>query len=401
KLERIGGPAYLAELSDAVGTARGIEYSCKAILEKSRLRQIIEAGQRAEKMAMANDADSLEVLGQVDEAFTKIRESSSNGQKPYVSASQLIKTDFTQETPVVGKGILPDGGGLIIAGESGVGKSMLRLEMAVKLALGYELWGLPVPKPRKVFILQFENPLGIEKARLSRMVSGLNLQGVPKELLFSDPTIRIDLGLKRDWTRLLNLVKDTGADVVVYDPLTSLHSVNENDNVDIRKVLDTITEINRKCGTSAIVIHHFGKPNPELSNAYRARGASSIKDWCDSMASLTHKSHGHKTLRLLEFHKVRCGPGHRPILLERDEKFLHHKTEEDTLCSVEKVEEILKGLGGEVDCQKDLITEVCKVTGCGDRTARSAVNEAVKLNLIRRVQGEKGNRSGYVSANIE
>ncbi|GAG47979.1 unnamed protein product, partial [marine sediment metagenome] len=30
----------------------------------------------------------------------------------------------------IGRGILPKGGGLIIAGESGVGKSILRLEIA-------------------------------------------------------------------------------------------------------------------------------------------------------------------------------------------------------------------------------------------------------------------------------
>ena len=181
----------------------------------------------------------------------------------------------------------------------------------------------------------------------------------------------------------MEIIRESGAEVVIYDPLTSLHSVNENDNVQIRKILDNITEINRKFGTTATVVHHFGKPTENSVTAHRTRGASSIRDWADTLIAVTRKKHEHKTLRLLEFIKVRNGPEPKPLLLERDEYFLHQLTEEDVLCPPEQVKAILEALGGKVEGQKPLKAAIIKAAGCGERRARDYINLAIERQVIR------------------
>ena len=106
-----------------------------------------------------------------------------------------------------------------------------------------------------------------------------------------------------------------------------------------------------------------------------------VKLFYDS--GVTRKKHEHKTLRLLEFIKVRNGPEAKPILLERDENLIHHSTEETVLCPPEKVKEILKSLGGKAEGQEPLKEAIMEATGCGDRTARDQIKLAIKRKVIR------------------
>jgi hypothetical protein len=182
---------------------------------------------------------------------------------------------------------------------------------------------------------------------------------------------------------MTEIVQESRAEVVIYDPFTSMHSVNENDNVQVRKILDNITTINRETDTTAILIHHFGKPTEHSVTAHRTRGASSIRDWADTLLAVTRKKHEHKTLRLLEFIKVRNGMEPKPILLERDENFLHHVTEEDVLCSPEQTKAILKAMGGQVDGQGKLIEAIMEAVSCTERSAVSYIKIAVDRGFIR------------------
>ena len=235
----------------------------------------------------------------------------------------------------------------------------------------------------RVYIFQFENTLAAEAYRLKKMLAGLGIESLPDNLTFSDPTIRLDLGRRQDRSRAFRIIQESGAQVVIFDPMTSLHSVNENDNVQIRKILDHITEINRKAGTSAILIHHFGKPTENSTTAHRTRGGSSIRDWADTLIAVTRKRHEHKSLRLLEFIKVRNGPELRPILLERDENFLHHVTDDDVLCPPEKVKAILEALGGKTEGQERLREAIMEATNCGDRSARAFIDLAIERRVVR------------------
>jgi DNA primase catalytic core len=315
------------------------------------------------------------------DAFNRLVEEQT--PRRVIPASILLRKEYPREQEIIGKGILPKGGGLILAGESGEGKSLMRLELAIHLAMGWPLWDMEITTARRVLIFQFENTEAQEAYRLKRMLRGLEITTFPDNLSFSDPTIRVDMGRPQDRAKMTEIVQESGAEVVIYDPLTSLHRVNENDNVQIRIILDNLTEINRRTGTTAMLIHHFGKPNENTTTAHRTRGASSIKDWADTLVAVTRKKHEHRILRLVEFIKVRNGPERKPMLIERDENFLHHITEEDMLCPPEKVREILTGLGGHIEGQEPLKQAIIEAVGCSPRSAATFISLAVERGTIR------------------
>ncbi|MBW2306722.1 MAG: AAA family ATPase [Deltaproteobacteria bacterium] len=313
--------------------------------------------------------------------------------KPYITVNELLDMHFPEETPVIDDGILPAGGGMILAGESGVGKSLIRTELAIHLVMGWEWLGLKLPTPRRVLIIQFENTASTEKYRLSRMMKGLQISELPDNLIFSDFTVRFDLSLKKPRETAFKIVEEAHPGVIIWDPMTSLHTANENDNVKIREVLDSITEINRKTRTTSIVIHHYGKPNQELGSSWRARGASSIRDWCDTMIGMELRPHEHKTFISLDFIKIRNGPKKKPLFLERGEDFIHRIADEDMMCPPSRVREILEELGGKVETQAILKTAIMETASCKDRTARNCIKTAIEKMVIREIQD--GRKKGY------
>ena len=378
-------------------------------LEDGQIYSIFENYPIGEKYREKGSAKTNWLQSQIEKARWFLSKSESqhvadNKDSPKLEVMTLSEMrEYVAASPrawVIGDGescnVLPEGGGLLIAGESKTGKSMLRTELAIHLVMGDDAWGLTIPKPRRVLILQFENTPEIELVRTEKMLQGLGLDTFPDELLFSTP-VRIDLGNHSNWESVLRLVERTKADVVIYDPLSSVHSVDENSNDQMRGILDKITNINRKTGSSAIVIHHFGKPSKDghKDTKYRTRGASAITDWCDTEINLSSKKRDNKTLLDLTFKAVRCGPEIKPIQLERGQYLLHEVREEFSLFSSEEVKNLLISLGGRVDKQIDLINAIVAKTGCTHRTASEYLKNAVD-KTIREFKGKgKGNPKGY------
>lgn len=305
-----------------------------------------------------------------------------NAIKP---AFQLLTNDYSSTPEIIERGILPKGAGMILAGESGSGKSILRSEMALHLALGWDFLDWPIPKARRVLICQFENTERTEAYRLKAMARGMGITNLADNLTYSDPTIRLDLRKKRDIGKALSIVEEAQAEVVIFDPLSSIHNVNENDNIQIRNVLDSVTEISRHTGAASIVIHHFGKPQKDDDRpaVYRTRGGSSIRDWADTLIALTHKKHERKILRQIEFCKVRNGPEPASLVIERDkETFLSRLVEGDTVCTPGLIRSVIESTGGRIVGQSALIEGILQKVQCSKKTAGNGIREAVRLRAI-------------------
>jgi RecA-family ATPase len=307
--------------------------------------------------------------------------------------------EFEQTPNVIDKGIQPEGGGLILVGESGIGKSLILTEWAVCLMMGWEIMGFNVPKARRVYVFQAENPLQQVQFRLKRIIKGLGITNPPDHLFFSDPKAQYDVGNIKTLAAMIAMIKDKGADVFMIDPLSSFHQADENKNDVMRRMLDNVTYISRETGAASTIVHHFGKPVQDRGTAYRYRGATAIKDWCDTMISITAKPHEHKTLRNIIFNKIRHGPEQKPILLERDENFIHSIVEDDVLCPPGRVREILESLGGYADGQNELKEAIMKESKCGGRSAVKFIHIAVERGAIQEVSHGAGKKKGYYAQN--
>jgi predicted ATP-dependent serine protease len=218
------------------------------------------------------------------------------------------------------------------------------------------------------------------------MLRGLRID-CPENIFFSGPEEPFDLADKTDQARLRALIQRQNPEVVIYDPLSCLHQENENDNAKMRRVMGQLTKISRRTATTAIVVHHYGKPGKEeIEGKYRVRGATSIRDWADTVLGYSyHKNEEDLILRNLDFLKIRHGAPLKPLILERDkETFLQRVSDGGTLCSPARVVTILmEKLGGEAE-QKDLVMAIQRAVGCQESRARDFLNNAERYGYVVR-----------------
>lgn len=315
----------------------------------------------------------------------------------FLDVNELLQLQNDNHIPVIRGGILPYGEHLLIAGASGVGKSLLRLELAIHLAMGWEWLGkFAIPNAHKVAIFQYENNIFNEKLRLGKMCEGLGIKNFPAGAIkFMDRKKRPNLSKVGDREQLEAWVLEANAEVIIYDCLSNIHAANENDNVKMREVLDILSDIDVKCNTSSILIHHFGKeqepdnPRPTIS---RIRGASSLQDWATTIMSFAYRPNKeHRPILELRVLKLREGPLHqwqKPIVVERDEHFLCHQIEDPSFFNPDKVRDLLAMLGGNAS-SKELLLALQDATEASERQCYRCIKDAVREKTIFQIRKGK------------
>lgn len=299
-------------------------------------------------------------------------------------AEFFLTAEIDRPPSIVAGGIIMEGSGVILTGASGVGKSLLTLEIAIRISKGLPLWEYEVDKPRQVLFIQKENPDYTIQTRLRRLCRGLEIKTVRK-IHFAKRDFKADLNNTQDLRQMQNLIEKLGAELVILDPLSSYHRVNENDNIQMRQTLDHLTDISAATNCAWLIVHHEGKPQDGREGAWRFRGASSIRDWADTMLGYTAKPNKEgKVLRLLSFDKLRHGPEHASLLLERDENFVHQQTEDAAnLVTPGLVAECLLELGGSCQGKGPLVEKLIEHSFCSRRTAYYAIEVAENRTIYK------------------
>lgn len=308
--------------------------------------------------------------------------------------TELLDEKFVETEDII-EDFFPQGSHILIAGEAGVGKSLLRQELSLHLAYGIDWIGHKIPKKHRVAIFQYENSEPIEQKRFKGMLKGMNLKESTSDLVYINRANMFDLTLKGDRKKLHTLVEKLNVDIIIYDCLSNMHSGRENKNSEMRSVLDTFVHINAEYNTSCIVIHHFGKPNFEgaMDNRYRIRGASAIVDWAVSAMTLTEfgkyegmlesKDIEPSDYRKVEFVKLRDHAPMKPLWLERQAESLLMK-----VCPMQKigpltVQRVIKNLGGKFEgTNSEIESEIQKALGVTKGDVKVFIRNAINDNLI-------------------
>jgi replicative DNA helicase len=388
QLEKTGGPVFLAGLSEQVGFASNALSYAKTVKDLALKRQLKSKLQNLITETEKPDSTVDFLFDLTDSQLQDLIAGRNNGNQSthyFISANDLITRELSPPPEIIGEGIMPQGSGVFLTGDSGIGKSLLTLELAVKLSRGVELWGLPVKRAVKVLIVQAENPDHSMQFRLKRIMSGLSISQAPR-LFFTPSDLRLNLSQPKDRNILIDLISRTEAELVILDPLISYHATPENDNSQMRSFLDSLTDISRSSRAAWLLVHHHGRPQDGES---RYRGASAIKDWADSFLTLTHKTSRERTLLELAFVKIRHGAGRPPLILERDQNFIHFPSQEDGLCPPSLVMTALERLGKQCAGITPLVREIMNMTACSERTAYNGINAAIGRGVTVHEQGRK------------
>jgi hypothetical protein len=174
-------------------------------------------------------------------------------------------------------------------GSSGLGKSSLAIVEALAMATGRNLLGVDVEEPLRVWYHNGEDPMEeIERRFLAATkYYGISNDDIGERLFVTSGR---DIDLKLAVTQLHKVVIDIKAaaqlkveirerkvDVAIFDPLTSMHLIDENDNVAMGALATLFGEIANDTDSAVELIHHSRKLAPkETVTIEHARGASSL-----------------------------------------------------------------------------------------------------------------------------
>jgi RecA-family ATPase len=188
------------------------------------------------------------------------------------SLEDLVRKQIDRVESWVLPGLVPKSGKMLFGGAAKIGKSLIMLELARALGSGtspFEWRKFTVERPVRVLLIEQEIGEQGLRLRVERIFGAhpealRNVYYVSKDpgLVLSEPSGR---------ERLREYVRAARPEVLFLDPISKFHFYDENDPIEIAKLLkflDELIEENASRGMSVIFSHHFRKgPATDLQRA--------------------------------------------------------------------------------------------------------------------------------------
>ena len=306
QLEAIGGKETIAKILMATPSAAGIETYCHAVKETSAARRIIESAGRAIQAAQNCQIEEAHLaLSKIPPYPTAIIE-----PQTFVRPSALLKYD-TENDPnnMIGNRWLCRGYTLLMAGQTGIGKSSIAMQAAVTWAFGEDLFGIRPIRPMRSLILQGENDMGDNSEMLKGVINGLDLGARTAEI---ESRIMLVSECEKTGDDFIKFAREvilfSKPDIVFIDPLFNFFggdvSKQEACSHFLRNGLNPIAQ---ETGCIFIIVHHTNKPsqNPNNNGAYKGgdfaylgSGSAELANCCRAVAALIEKDSGIFEFRL-------------------------------------------------------------------------------------------------------
>ena len=311
-----------------------------------------------------------------------------------VTLEEIANQSF-DEVPAIIDGLLDVEESLLLVGSTGIGKSLLTLNLAACLAKppANGLWGkFPIPKQRKVLIIQSEvGSKGLNKRLKILSQNEFFREAIRLVFIPQTETGCRTLGSLKDEefrNHLLEMIKMCQAEVLIVDPLCSYHGQdNESGNAEMRQSLDLLTAICDQVGCVPIVVHHAGKGG--IEKEIGGRGATSIGDWAANILLLEQDrlEDGEAIIKI--HHRKARNFELVPDFYLRRTKTLDFLLEDRSSHELKKIVEVLSENGGTCCGQNKLCKLIQNETKWSTGKCKSLIKKAVSAGLIQETQKDR------------
>jgi hypothetical protein len=176
----------------------------------------------------------------------------------------LLYEEIDRSASVLGNLWLERQSYAVIQGTSGIGKSMLAVQMGVEAALGREVFGLAVQGPLRVLILQAEDTRN-DRIRQSACIKRLavtreEIRSISRNLRIMTPRKRAHRG-KELFAYLTGAFEEFAFDLLIMNPAFAFLDGNVNESEAVGNFLrGQLQDFLRIKDAAGIVIHHVPKP---------------------------------------------------------------------------------------------------------------------------------------------
>lgn len=291
ELSTVGGPAYIAYLSEGVPRNFNIDSYVRIVKDKSVLRQLMSIFHDAQVRAGDQSEDGLELFQDIEKRLAEI---AAAGLRIRKDRKILVGAqDFMAGTPEsvewAVEGLIQKGGNGIVVGDPGSAKSFSTLDLAHHLVAGVDWLGHKIPNRMKVAYIAREDHAGLTQHRGMSLLRGYQNGDVGwalddielNEWLYYNTRAQSEtfsLQNEMDVLEIIDAFKEKGIEMAFFDVFRRLWEGDENDNREVAKVLAVLTRIQTEVGCSVGLVHHLNKS--EGGTIFqRIRGAGSIYGW--------------------------------------------------------------------------------------------------------------------------
>lgn len=199
-----------------------------------------------------------------------------------IPAKDLATLDIPEPEFLI-KPYIPETGFIILAGESGIGKSWLIMQMAKSIGAGSKFLGEFDTKKTKILYIDEESHIREVKERWL-MLEGDNNADVT---FMSYQGVKIDDPVKR--AKLLGIVKEEGYKLIIFDTYRATMNCNEQDSTETQKVIDGFREFQKE-GVTILALHHNRKDSNKFSSPKDIlRGSNALVGALNSLITLFPK----------------------------------------------------------------------------------------------------------------
>jgi putative DNA primase/helicase len=309
-------------------------------------------------------------------------------------ASELLRRRF-----------LCRGGGLLLCGPTGIGKSALALQAAILWAAGRACFGIEPTRPLISLIVQAENDEGDMAEMRDGIIAGLQLNESDANAATANVLVcrEDEFCGAAFWGRVRLLLAEHKADILWIDPALAYIGGESNSQKDVGGFLrNGLNPLLREFNCAAVVIHHTNKPQSGQQKltwaagdfAYVGAGSAEWANWARAVLAL--RSIGSHDF--FELHAAKRGTrlswqddqGQRSFV-----KYLAHAKEPGVICWREAGPEEIQKTGGRPKADVAELIELLPPEGLatGDwaklAKAECGVSEAT-LHRVRRELARAG-----------
>ena len=296
--------------------------------------------------------------------------------KPAVARPLSVLVSHSQNDPneLLRDRYLCRGGGALLLGPTGMGKSSLAMQYAILWGLKRECFGITPVRPLKSLVIQAENDEGDLAEMRDGVIKGLALS--PEDAKRAGVNILIvtedtRFGMQLCADVIAPLLAEHHPDLLWLDPALAYLGGESNSQKDVGGFLrNGINPLLHKFGCAGIVIHHTNKPKTGKEKpgweagdfAYLGAGSAEWANW--SRAVLALRSIG--SHEVFELHAGKRGgrlrwrdPQGAPLYV----RYLAHATEPGVICWYEVDPEDTSQGGRPKDCDPGDLLKVLPPEG--------------------------------------